>query len=85
VCADVVVERSRRGPLALAVRVLCLAVAEQLEEATWVEVLPLAFAGRYDEDEAIKAVWEEVRHTACAPPMHGSPGIIYPPVRDGDG
>jgi len=41
-------------------RQLCNAAGETLEGPAWASVLPLAYLGRHDDEEAVKAVWEEV-------------------------
>lgn len=42
---------------------LCNASGERLEEATWRPLLPLAYVGKFEQEEAVKEAWLEVR--AC--------------------
>lgn len=49
--ADVVAWRGRRLPVVLALKHLIGAAAEGLEEGAWAIVLPLAYVGRFEEEE----------------------------------
>ena len=52
--------RSRRLAIVSALRQLCGAAAEVLEGPAWAALLPLAYLGRHDEEEAVKTAWQEV-------------------------
>lgn len=68
--ADLATHRSQRLPVVLALRQLCTAAGEGLEEAAWAAVLPLAYVGRFEEEEGgegeVRKAWEEIWMEGCA-------------------
>lgn len=64
--ADLAVYRGRRLPIVSALRQLVGAAAESLEGQAWATVLPLAYLGRHDEEEAVRKAWEDIWVDGCA-------------------